>query len=165
MMPPPAFRSSVKGVYCVIATMRETRRIRVGSLGEIEFPSGTYVYVGSAMAGVEQRIGRHARKHKKKRWHIDHLMERAEYVASAALPCETKSVECAVALALSGCDGAVRTVPGFGCSDCGCGSHLVYFGDTDPEWVAEAVSHRLSMLECVYPRTEGGGAWTLRGRQ
>lgn len=148
---------SVRGVYCLLAALREDRCIRVGSLGRMKFSAGIYVYVGSAMMGVEQRVARHARKQKTKRWHMDYLMEWAEFLGSIALPCEARGMECAVAHALRGCDAAVRTVPGFGCSDCSCGSHLVYFGDSDPEWVAEAVSRCLSMLECVYPRTNRGG--------
>lgn len=155
----------MKGVYCLIAVMREARSIKVGSLGEVEFPSGMYVYVGSAMSGIEQRVGRHVGRRKKKRWHIDYLMDEAEYVNSAAILCGTKSVECEVARALSTCEIAAGTIQDFGSSDCNCNSHLIYFGDADPDWVAEAVSLRLSMLECVYPRTEIGDAWTDQRRQ
>ncbi|MBN1678139.1 MAG: GIY-YIG nuclease family protein [Candidatus Thermoplasmatota archaeon] len=155
----------MKGVYCVIAALGEGKRIKVGSLGEIEFPAGVYVYVGSGMAGVEQRIERHGRKQKRKRWHIDYLMEEAEFIASAAIPCEAKEVECAAALSLGHADGAVGTVKGFGCSDCNCDSHLIYFGDVDPEWVAEAISLRLSMLDCVYPSKDNGRRWAARDRE
>lgn len=165
MMPPPALSCCVRGVYCVIAFLRSRRRISVGSLGTVDFAPGVYVYVGSAMSGVEQRVERHSRKDKKKHWHIDYLLDKAEYAGSIAIPCESKEVECSVVHALERCESVVSTVPGFGCSDCRCGSHLVYFGDTDPEWVAEAVSLRLSMLECVYPSTEDRDAWTSSKRQ
>jgi len=165
LMPWSALSSCVKGVYCVIAILRERHRIVVGSLGAVDFAPGVYVYVGSGMAGVEQRIDRHRRKDKTKHWHIDFLMHEAEYFGSAAIPCETRKVECSVVRALVQCEGVVSTVPGFGSSDCGCGSHLIYFGDSDPEWVAEAISLRLSMLECVYPSTKDGDAWTPRKRQ
>lgn len=165
LMPSPALTCAVKGVYCVIAVLHERKRIRIGSLGELEFPSGVYVYVGSGMAGVERRVDRHSRKQQRKRWHIDYLMEEAEFVASAAISCEAKEVECSAALALRHGDAAVDVVRGFGSSDCDCDSHLIYFGDVDPEQVAETVSLRLSMLECVYPSTEGKGTWPGRGRQ
>lgn len=165
LMPPSAIPPPVKGVYCVIATLGENRRIKVGSLGEIEFQAGVYVYVGSAQAGVRQRVERHRRKEKKKHWHIDYLLEEAEYLASVAIPGASKEAECLVAESLRMCDGVMGAIPGFGCSDCSCRSHLIYFGDTDPEWVAEAVTLRLSMLECVYPSKDGCDAWAARDRQ
>ncbi len=160
MMRSAALTRGVKGIYCVIAALREAKRIKVGSLGKIEFSAGVYVYVGSGMAGVGHRIDRHSMRQSRKRWHIDYLMEEAEYIASVAIPCEAKEVECGAALALSHDEGAIGTVKGFGCSDCDCGSHLIFFGDVDPESVAETVSLRLSMLKCVYPSKEAGGSWT-----
>lgn len=165
MMRSSALSRVVRGIYCVVVAMRGPKRIMVGSLGNIEFPAGVYVYVGSGMAGVEHRIERHGRKAKRKRWHIDYLMEGAELVASVAIPCGSKEVECAAALALRNDPGAVNAVTGFGCSDCSCDSHLVYFGDVEDEWVAETVSLRLSMLQCVYPGGESGGVWGSREGQ
>jgi Uri superfamily endonuclease len=160
LMSSAALIRRVKGIYCVIVALREATRIRVGSLGKMEFSAGVYVYVGSGMAGVEHRIDRHSRKQPRKRWHIDYLMEEAEYIASVAIPCEAKEVECGAAIALSHDEGVIGVVKGFGCSDCDCGSHLIFFGDVDPELVAETVSLRLSMLKCVYPGKEAGGSWT-----
>ncbi len=160
-----ALQCFVKGAYCILAVLPERRSIRIGSLGKVELPAGVYVYVGSAMAGVEQRIKRHVRKDKKKRWHIDYLMQHAEYVSSFAIPSDTKAVECSVARTLERSEDIVSSVSRFGCSDCRCDSHLFYFGDSDPESIAETVSLRLSMLECVYPSKQGDKAWARRDRQ
>jgi len=165
LMSQSAYFPSVKGVYCVMALLRERRRIKVGSLGELDFTPGVYVYVGSAMGGVEQRVDRHRRKQKKLRWHVDYLMEEAEYIGSVAVPSGSKDLECTLAQAIQTCEGVVGAIPGFGCSDCDCGSHLVYFGEADQEWVAEAITMRLSMLECVYPCTRDDEAWSSGNRQ
>ena len=97
---------------------------RVGQLGVIRFPAGSYVYTGSARRGLEARLARHARKAKSLRWHIDYLL---------ATPCvrivwiERSAVsECCLNRSVAG----VIVAPRFGASDCtsGCGSHLMYVG-------------------------------------
>jgi sugar fermentation stimulation protein A len=118
----------------------------------MRFPAGIYVYVGSALSGIENRVSRHRSTRKKRRWHIDYLLDKAEVVSVIAIPSERKSIECDVAKTLIACEEAAVPVKGFGSSDCGCESHLVFFGDNDPEWVAEAVTMRISMLASVYQR-------------
>lgn len=145
----------MKGIYCLVLDLPEKQGIRVGSLGLKEFPAGVYVYVGSAMSGVEQRVARHTRKSKKKRWHIDYLLDRTEVVSVIAIPSQTKDTECAVARALLRVEGSRTPVVGFGSSDCRCDSHLIHFGSEDPAWVSEAVARTLSMLSCVYPISTG----------
>lgn len=149
----------MKGAYCVIAYLPKSRRIRVGSLGTCEFLPGVYVYVGSAQTGIEARVKRHAARKKKVRWHIDYLMAHAEAISAISVPCSSKEVECSIARAISASEGAATPFKGFGSSDCGCESHLVYFGDSDPEWVSETISMTLSMLDCVYPRVPSNPPW------
>src|SRR5438477_607534 len=48
-------------------------RIEVGRLGSFGFPAGWYVYAGSALGGLERRIGRHLRPSAVRRWHLDYL--------------------------------------------------------------------------------------------
>lgn len=142
----------MRGAYCLIFEIPEEREIAVGCLGTHLFHRGVYAYVGSALAGVEQRVGRHKSQKKRLRWHIDFLLANADILATVAIPGERKDVECGMARALRLCDGASIPVPGFGSSDCRCESHLLYFGDVDPELVLETTMMRLSMLECMYPR-------------
>lgn len=143
----------MRGVYCLLIEMREACSIRVGKLGSFDFPAGVYVYVGSALAGVQQRVRRHRSSDKRRRWHIDYLLAHAEIVSTMSVACDSQEYECAIAETLMHAEGAVVVVQGFGSSDCRCRSHLIYFGDAGVESVAELVSMRLSMLSCVHPRT------------
>jgi Uri superfamily endonuclease len=143
----------MKGTYCLIILLPTRRRIPVGALGTHVFPPGIYVYVGSALSGMESRVRRHKSLVKRMKWHIDYLLEKAEILSTVAIPSETKQVECEVVQTLLQCEGARTPIRGFGSSDCTCDSHLIYFGDQDAEWVFETISLRLSMLECMYPRS------------
>lgn len=144
----------MKGVYCLVIGLNAGAELAVGSLGRIRFLPGVYVYVGSAMSGVEQRVRRHKSADKKRRWHIDYLLARAEVIATIALPTDRKDVECSLASAVSACEGATCPVEGFGSSDCRCRSHLFFFGEADPEPVIEELNMRLSSLDCIYPRSQ-----------
>lgn len=128
-------------------------KISVGALGRCEFLPGVYAYIGSALGGIEQRVGRHRSSSKRRRWHIDYLLEKGEVIATVAIPSISKGTECSVARSLLSSGEASPAVRGFGSSDCGCPSHLVYFGDRDPELAAETLSMVLSMLQCACPRT------------
>lgn len=143
----------MKGAYCLVMLLRKDCRIRVGALGVIEFRGGIYVYVGSAQSGVERRLERHTRSVKRRRWHIDYLLTRAEIVSNAVISTERKDDECEIARSLMQVDGAEVAVPGFGSSDCRCDSHLVFFENDDFESVMEAMATRLSFLGCIYPRS------------
>jgi len=145
----------MRGTYCLVIDIMVASSVRVGSLGVREFPAGIYVYVGSALSGIEKRVSRHKSANKKRRWHIDYLLDKAEVLSTIAIPTERKSTECEVFQALASCEGASVPVDGFGSSDCTCKSHLVCFSSADPEWVAEVISMRLSMLESAYPRKTG----------
>jgi Uri superfamily endonuclease len=141
----------MKGSYCILAHVPADARIRVGALGYVLFHRGVYAYVGSAQGGIEARVGRHKSIAKKKRWHIDYLLSKAEIFSVIAVPCHDKSVECMIAQALMRIRGASVPAPGFGASDCGCESHLMFFGDVEPEMVAEDVTMTVTMLPCIYP--------------
>lgn len=116
----------MKGSYLLVVKLRRNIVIKTGRLGKIFFKKGFYVYVGSAMNGLEQRIRRHVRGDKKTYWHIDYLLRygEIEYVFYRE---SNKKEECDIA------DKLVRKlsfIPGFGCSDCSCKSHLFY-GEKD----------------------------------
>jgi len=138
-----------------VISVPDAVRVRVGSLGVKEFKSGLYAYVGSAMGGVEQRVARHASGKKKRHWHIDYLLSRGRLLSAVAFPADRKTAECGALRAIAGIPGASVPVAGFGSSDCRCPAHLVYFGDADPEWVAESVAMAIAMLGSAYPRVRG----------
>ena len=100
-------------------------RARVGALGTLSFKPGFYCYVGSARGGLKARLMRHLRKGgKRKRWHVDFLRERTEPVGALCWAGEGAD-ECLLSRAVGRL--AQGSVPGFGCSDCRCRSHLYYF--------------------------------------
>ncbi len=142
----------MRGTYCLVLSVPKKVRVRVGSLGMKDFEPGMYVYVGSALSGMEARIGRHKSSSKKKRWHIDYLLSRGEVVSVIAIPTADKSIECSIACSLMDCEDAVIPIRGFGSSDCSCGSHLLYFGDSDPEWIAEEIAMRISLFPGMYQK-------------
>lgn len=143
----------MRGIYCLLIQLPSDQRIVVGALGRKELMRGCYVYVGSAMGGIEQRVGRHRSSRKKFRWHIDYLLARSEIVATIAINSNSKKTECETVEALSECEDATLPVPRFGSSGCRCSSHLLYFGDIDPQMVTEMLMIRLTMLRSIYPRT------------
>ena len=119
-----------KGTYILILEMPEAQ-IRVGALGIVNVPKGTYCYVGSAMNGLDQRIGRHLSKGKKIRWHIDHLTEICTQIE--AYEAATQEItECGLGKLVleSGGSGFAK---GFGCSDCRCFTHLFLLNEKTKE--------------------------------
>jgi len=112
----------MKGSYLIIAEMDANKRVPIGKLGEIEFNKGFYVYVGSALNGLEQRIQRHLRENKKTHWHIDYLLKHAT-VTDVFYKEDNVREECIIAKKF---EGTLPSILGFGCSDCKCKSHLFY---------------------------------------
>lgn len=111
-----------RGVYILVISVRETRKVNVGSLGTLTFKRGLYVYVGSAQNNLEKRIKRHFKKHKRVFWHIDYLLS-DEYadIINVLFKESPRSEECQMARVLS---SLYEPVIGFGSSDCKCPSHL-----------------------------------------
>lgn len=115
------------GDYCVILEVKEEMTIPVGSLGDVHFQAGFYVYVGSAKKNLAARLARHQRKRKGMHWHIDYLRQKAAVVAVVPIR-TTDDLEHDLAKAVG--DIAAWSVPRFGCTDCkGDASHL--FGFTE----------------------------------
>jgi len=77
---------------------------------------------------MKKRLERHLRKEKKLHWHIDYLLRESE-IEEIFL---SEREECEVAKAFLLFD----SIPGFGCSDCSCRSHLFYSEDL---WRLETV--------------------------
>ncbi len=106
--------------------------VRVGALGMLAFPKGFYTYTGSAMKNLRQRVGRHLRRDKKVRWHIDYLTcsPECEIVDTLLFPSAEKE-ECRRNRAIESLLGARAIAQGFGSSDCGdCSAHLLYLGES-----------------------------------
>jgi sugar fermentation stimulation protein A len=117
-----------RGSYLILYYLPRKRLIDIGGLGKVSLRQGYYLYVGSAMKSLSKRVERHRRIRKKVYWHIDAFSAAADFRASLPVRSED-DLECGLA-------SAVRTIsewsiPGFGCSDCSCPSHLFGFS-TDP---------------------------------
>lgn len=118
----------MKGVYVLAISINKDVNVEIGALGKLLFRKGFYAYVGSAQNNLEKRLNRHFRKAaKRKFWHIDYLLaEDSARFVKAFCKEANKPEECATAQRFSVFGFPVE---GFGCSDCGCKSHLFMLGD------------------------------------
>ena len=115
-----------KGIYCLVFK-NPSCTVRVGALGEVAFHKGWHIYVGSALgSGGLARLERHTllsrNKDKHPKWHVDWLSTNPGFSLRYTVFAMTgEQLECLFAGALGG-----ENIPGFGCSDCDCTSHLFY---------------------------------------
>lgn len=114
-------------------------KIKVGALGIVEFRKGTYCYVGSAMNGLDRRIKRHLSDNKKIRWHIDYLTK--ECSGMEAYEAAPNISECGLGETVRE-NGGTDSIKGFGCSDCGCATHLFFLSTGAKEKLCS--DHKLS---------------------
>ena len=122
--------SNKPGIYTLILHLNGSQKIRIGSLGGLDFAAGFYAYTGSARGpGGLKRVDRHIQvlvgQKKTQRWHIDYLLPNTSFreVVVTETP---RDLECLIARGIGETQDAV---PGFGCTDCDCESHLHYSGD------------------------------------
>ena len=114
----------MKGIYLLLIYLKKDSKIKVGSLGKIDFKKGYYIYVGSAQNSLEHRIKRHMSKNKKKFWHIDYLLlNKNAKIIDIFYKEAKKSEECKTASKLL---KILTPIEKFGCSDCKCKSHLFF---------------------------------------
>jgi Uri superfamily endonuclease len=113
----------LKGSYCLIISNQKDNYLKIGSLGEIFFKKGYYIYIGSAMNSLTPRLKRHLSTDKKKHWHVDYLID-SKYVSikDIMINIGEDRFECEIAKKISGTE-----IKNFGSSDCNCNSHLLYF--------------------------------------
>ncbi len=111
----------MQGSYVLLTELGEDKFIEIGKFGNIFFKKGCYVYVGSALNGLERRINRHLRSNKKMHWHIDYLLKYAKVIDVFYKESRFKE-ECNIANRFA----KLSSIKGFGCSDCKCASHLFY---------------------------------------
>lgn len=118
------------GTYALLLWLPHPTLITVGSLGMVDFPSGSFVYVGSACGpgGLRARITRHLAGNGRPHWHIDHLRRHAS-VVGVCYSTGKDVYECQWSQALADITDTRICKPSFGSSDCnhGCTSHLIHF--------------------------------------
>jgi Uri superfamily endonuclease len=119
------------GVYQLHLRLPKTARVKVGKRGAFLFPAGRYIYTGSALGGLENRLARHQRQNKRLHWHIDYFLRYARIERIVTLPTRQR-LECMLNREALAQPGAQVVVRGFGSSDCGCSAHLVFLGAREP---------------------------------
>ncbi len=112
------------GTYSLVVSVAEPVEFGCGGLGTVSLKQGLYSYTGSARgSGGFSRVDRHLRilqgEHDVRKWHVDYLDGQSETEAYAVV--KSRAGECEVAAAVA---EEHEGVDGFGCSDCGCSSHL-----------------------------------------
>jgi Uri superfamily endonuclease len=125
-------KQKARGTYALVLYLPRTQTMRVGKLGAFKFPRGYYIYIGSALSGLAQRIARHLRPDKKRFWHIDYFLEHAQ-VKEIWTHQGDGRLECLWVRAALALPRARVVAPRFGASDCDCPTHLIYFGAAMPK--------------------------------
>jgi Uri superfamily endonuclease len=140
------------GTYTLIIRVPKASEITVGALGVRHFQSGLYIYTGSALGAAQNlraRIARHMRTEKRRRWHIDYLLDVAEIIA-VVFCVSPRRLECAVVDALYKQGSVGVPVMRFGSSDCrSCASHLYHHLSDNPFLIVDTVGKAYMSLGVV----------------
>lgn len=107
--------------------------LSVGSLGEIKFKKGIYVYVGSGGKNIYKRIGRHFKREKKLRWHIDYLTIIYQPYKAWIIQGKDLDEERLASILIE----RYPYVKGFGATDSRHPSHLFHLGNDELEELRE----------------------------
>lgn len=135
------------GIYTLILSLPSAQKIKVGSLGVMDFAEGFYSYTGSARGpGGLKRVDRHILILEgiktTRRWHIDYLLPHTSllevFISKTRL-----DQECHIAQAIG---KRLMPVPRFGCTDCRCISHLHYSPDLGEMREAVATAHGAAVI-------------------
>ncbi len=128
------------GAYLLVVELGHSLPLDGTALAPAVLPPGCYAYCGSAYGpgGLGARIGRHLRRGKALRWHIDRLTEAGRILCVGWRP---QGRECALVAGLRGLPSVTVPVAGFGSSDCRrCAAHLLGMpGGFDVEALAGAL--------------------------
>lgn len=130
------------GTYILSLSLREARRIVVGRLGTFDFCPSYYMYVGSALGGLQSRLRRHLRGGKRLHWHIDYLLRCAD-IREVWYREGEERLECEWARSLLRLSSIQPFEAPFGASDCRCRTHLL-------------VAERPPSLELLQAHLRGG---------
>jgi Uri superfamily endonuclease len=104
------------GSYLLFVELPVDLEVRLSGK-DTHIKKGIYVYVGSAMKNLKQRVNRHISYQTgeyKKHWHIDYLLEQGKVISSVVIPSAEKNEE----IISSFISNYFESVPGFGATDC-----------------------------------------------
>lgn len=116
--------STSGGAYALLFHLDETVTFTRKRTAHV-FASGWYVYAGNAYGpgGIRARVGRHFRRDKLIRWHIDHL---TRFAGSAYAVVLEHGAECEIVADLLRSGVFRPALAGFGSTDCRtCPAHLL----------------------------------------
>lgn len=114
------------GTYALVMHLENSQLLPVGKLGKCDFPAGYYIYAGSALNGLDNRLKRHLKTEKSLHWHIDYLLQQARII-QIWYSLSNNRLECVWNKIIAELPGASPYLTGFGSSDCRCRTHLTYF--------------------------------------
>ena len=112
---PSAGMPSLPGTYALVLRFSKRLEFSVGRLGVLSAQAGYYLYVGSALGpgGLAARVGRHYRREKTLRWHVDYVRAVARPGRSVVRDGKSHR-ECRWARILQSLPGASVPLTGFG---------------------------------------------------
>ncbi|HUT81644.1 MAG TPA: GIY-YIG nuclease family protein [Candidatus Bathyarchaeia archaeon] len=118
-----------RGSYILFLYNKNQINIDIGSLNNLFFSPGIYLYIGSALSpgGLAKRIQRHLQKTKKIFWHIDYLTTNNSFSIKAYFEIYSEmKVECILGNIIRESFNKEEIIEykDFGSSDCRCNSHL-----------------------------------------
>ncbi|MHA1149778.1 MAG: GIY-YIG nuclease family protein [Promethearchaeota archaeon] len=121
----------MKGTYILVIQLEKDQKIKIGSLGTLDFKKGFYYYIGSAMgekgsSSLINRVMRHLKSEKKIHWHVDYILDNqySTIIQLYLIPLRFR-FECLLAKQII--NGSDDFIQNFGSSDCTCKSHLAYY--------------------------------------
>ncbi|GAB6043834.1 GIY-YIG nuclease family protein [Endothiovibrio diazotrophicus] len=129
------------GAYRLVLRLDRAVRVTPGRLGERRLRRGSYLYLGSAKRGLEQRVARHRRLAEEKtgrlHWHIDYLLTHPD-VRLIRIDRIVGGDECVLSREVAARAGS-EPVVGFGATDCrrGCPAHLYRVARIPPRIIHE----------------------------
>ena len=119
------------GSYLIFIEMHDDVEVTVSGK-DVNVKNGIYVYVGSAMKNLKQRVNRHISYKTgdyKKHWHIDYLLEKGKVIASLVIPSKEKNEE----IISTFISDYFKAVPGFGATDCKTVNSNLYYLENNLE--------------------------------
>jgi Uri superfamily endonuclease len=124
---------TLKGTYCLCIENKKEKKITIGALGNLLFPTGKYIYIGSALNSLEPRLKRHIKistgQHNVTHWHIDYFLKDMDVeIQSIFIIKNNNRIECEIVKKVS---QHGESIPRFGSSDCNCPSHLFKVKDNN----------------------------------
>jgi Uri superfamily endonuclease len=131
---------SLPGAYILAIELAQPLTVALRGKPATILRPGRYLYCGSARGpgGLKARLGRHMRRGKSVRWHVDLLTEAGGVLGAWAFP---GGAECELAGALSRLPAPIA---GFGSSDCArCRAHLFGWPEAPLQWISGQGGPRL----------------------